>query len=89
MTDYPQMPKGTCYQSSRIMAAMYPELSYVEGWMVFTDEDGADIITPSGVPMAIEHAWNVTPDGEIVDSTRDVRFDDLPRRYEPGEVRRG
>jgi len=40
---------------------MYPELIYVEGYLVFTE--------PDGTVRRMEHAWNETPEGRIVDST--------------------
>lgn len=59
---YPVMPPGTCYGSSTILAACYPELRYAEG--VRTR------VSPVRPPSDLEHAWNVnTRTGEIWDST--------------------
>lgn len=59
---YPDMPPGTCYGSSIILAACYPELRYAEGTRTWTRHDGRAV--------RLEHAWNVnTTTGEIWDST--------------------
>ena len=62
---YPMMPPGTCRESSWVLAACYDELEYVEGILVMI------IPTTDGqvVRGHIEHAWNVTPDGTVIDST--------------------
>lgn len=73
MSAYPKMPPGTCYPSSRVLAVMYPELTYVEGWLE---------ITVGAAVSKVAHAWCETAEGEIVDSTYTLR-DDLERRYLP------
>jgi hypothetical protein len=62
---YPVMPPGTCRESSWTLAACYRDLRYVEGHrtLVLRVTDGRVIRDK------IEHAWNVTASGEIVDST--------------------
>jgi hypothetical protein len=76
MTDYPErFPRGNCQQNARWMTLMYPELTSVEGYLVFTEPDGTE--------RRLEHAWNETADGRVVDSTA-WAFDGqtLPYRYE-------
>jgi hypothetical protein len=59
---YPVMPPGTCYGSSTILAACYPELRYAEGIRTR--------ISPVRPPSDLKHAWNVNRHtGEIWDST--------------------
>lgn len=59
---YPVMPPSTCYGSSTILAACYPELRYAEGIRTWTVRDGRSV--------ELEHAWNVnTATGEIWDAT--------------------
>jgi hypothetical protein len=54
--DYPErFPVGACQQSARWMVKLHPELTYVEGYLVF--------IEPDGTERRMEHAWNETPDG--------------------------
>lgn len=75
-TDYPQMPRGTCYQSSRLLADLHPELRYAEGHL---------IIRVGLAESRIAHAWNVHREtGQIVDSTRDRRYDTAVYTYEEG-----
>jgi hypothetical protein len=64
---YPVMPPGTCRESAWTLAACYRGLRYVEGHrtVVLRVTDGRVIRDK------IEHAWNVTASGEIVDSTLD------------------
>jgi hypothetical protein len=62
---YPVMPPGTCRESSWILAACYPELEYAEGHRTLILNFPDDRV----IRDRIEHAWNVTPDGEIVDAT--------------------
>jgi hypothetical protein len=68
---YPDMPSGACRESSWILAACYPELEYVEGTRTMIlhvrEEGGTGPVQV--IRDEIEHAWNVTPDGKIVDST--------------------
>jgi hypothetical protein len=58
--EYPQMPPRTCYLSSRFLAECFPELAVQYGQVTFFVND---------VGCQVDHAWNVTPDGRIVDST--------------------
>jgi hypothetical protein len=58
------------------MVAAHPELSYVEGWLVFARPDPFE-------PYLLDHAWNVTPDDQIVDATGWVYGDPPPSRYLP------
>ncbi len=58
--DYPAMPPHTCYISSRVLAECFPELEVRYGRVMFTLR---------GVPCQFDHAWNVTADGRIVDTT--------------------
>lgn len=64
---YPEMPPGTCRESAWTVAACYRALQYVEGHrtMVLRVSDGRVIRD------TIEHAWNVTAGGEVVDTTLD------------------
>lgn len=75
MTIYDErLPRNNCFHNARWMVLMYPELSYVEGNLVFTDHDGRE--------YRLEHAWNATPDGRLVDSTAWAFEGTLPYRYE-------
>jgi hypothetical protein len=60
VSDYPKMPPHTCYLSSRTLAEVYPELAVRYGRLSFR---------LGGAQVEIDHAWNVTTDGTIVDST--------------------
>lgn len=76
MTNYDErLPRNNCFQNAQWMVLMHPELSYVEGYLVFTDHGGRE--------YRLLHAWNATPDGQLVDST-EWAFEDqaLPYRYE-------
>lgn len=76
MTSYDErLPHNNCRQNARWMTLMHPELTSVEGYLVFTDHDGQEYRLP--------HSWNETPGGQIVDSTA-WAFEDqaLPHRYE-------
>ena len=55
-----QFPRGNCQQNARWMTAMYPELTITDGYLVFGEP---------GTERRMEHTWNVTPGGEIADST--------------------
>ena len=55
------MPEGTCVISSQLLAQQFPELEFVAG-VVVAYEPGSDA-------EWLEHAWNVTADGKIVDTT--------------------
>jgi hypothetical protein len=68
-----RLPEGCCHQNARCMAERHPELAYVEGYLVFP------LAEPFG-DYRLEHAWNETPDGTIVDSTAWPY--DPPFRYE-------
>src|SRR6266446_4717519 len=62
MNAYPErFPRGNCHQNARWMVQLHPELSYVQGYLVFTD--------PGELEHRVTHAWNETPDGLVVDST--------------------
>jgi hypothetical protein len=50
-----RLSRDNCRQNAWWMVAMYPELTYVEGYLVFTD--------PDGTGRRIEHAWNQAPGG--------------------------
>jgi hypothetical protein len=56
-----RLPRNNCFQNARWMVLMHPELVIVDGYLVFTDHDGQE--------YRLEHAWNETPDGQLVDST--------------------
>jgi hypothetical protein len=56
-----RLPRGNCQQNARWMTLMHPELSIVDGYLVNT--------TPDGTDFRVEHSWNETPDGQVVDST--------------------
>lgn len=60
ITDYPRMPPRTCNLSPQILAEIYPELSVICGRLTWRMSYGQ---------VDISHAWNVTPDGTIFDST--------------------
>jgi hypothetical protein len=75
---YPKMPRGTCYQSSRTLADLYPELSYVEGYVEIAPQL---MDRPGAAPVRVAHAWNVTPHGTVVDST--WPYPEVERRYFP------
>ncbi len=76
MSSYDErLPRGNCRQNARWMVLMHPELTSVEGYLVFTDHDGQD--------YRLQHSWNETPDSKIVDSTAwAFEGDVLPFRYE-------
>jgi len=63
---YPAMAKGACYESALILAAVFPELRYVEGkrTMEITDHTGTVLGRAE-----ISHGWNKVADGTIIDST--------------------
>jgi hypothetical protein len=67
-TPYPEGPARSCVASSRRLAEQYPELRYVEGWVVYAypewDWRGRQ------TEVWVAHAWCERPDGTIVDSTR-------------------
>lgn len=67
-------PRNDCQRNARLMTYRYPELAYVEGYLVTTAPDGREYRT--------EHAWNVSPAGDIVDSTAWAFDGGLPYRYE-------
>lgn len=46
-----------CYRNS-MLGAIYHDLSYVEGYCLF-----------KSIPIALEHAWNITADGTVIDTT--------------------
>jgi hypothetical protein len=75
MSGYPErLPATHCWQNARLMAQRHPELRYVEGWLVIPWPDGSEM-------FRLEHAWNETPDGSIIDATG-WAYDDLPVRYQ-------
>jgi hypothetical protein len=60
---YPErLAAGRCQENARRMVTLHPELRYVEGDLVFARPPGFE-------PFRLEHAWNVTPDGVIIDAT--------------------
>ena len=76
MGSYPErLPECHCRQNARRMVTLHPELRYVEGHLVFPLAD------PFG-EHRLEHAWNETPDGVIVDATGWAYDDARPFRYE-------
>ena len=79
---YPVMPPGTCRESSWVLAACYPELEYVEGHRTVILHTTEGVIRDT-----IEHAWNVTRRGEVVDSTlgSDLRQAAAALEYLPGD----
>jgi hypothetical protein len=54
------MPRNTCYLSSRYLAEVFPELRVCYGRLTFVVR---------GIPGGVDHAWNLLPDGRILDST--------------------
>jgi len=56
------------------MTLMHPQLTEAEGYLVLALPDGAE--------YRIEHTWNETPDGQIVDSTAWAFEDTGTYRYE-------
>lgn len=83
----PQMPEGTCVESSRDLTNRFPQLRYQEGILVMIVD---------GHPIgSVHHAWNVGPNGEIVDTTnrpavlggKDVAFTYLPNDEKHERVR--
>jgi hypothetical protein len=80
MNVYPErLPECQCRENARRMVALHPELIYVEGWLVWTRPDPFE-------PHRLDHAWNETPDGEIVDATA-WAYDNLrPFRYERADA---
>lgn len=78
MTEYPErLPRNNCAWNSHVMVLLHPELSFVEGYLVFTSPDGSE--------FRMEHCWNAAPDGRVVDSTIWAvdEAGTLPYRYEP------
>ena len=73
-----RLPRDNCRQNAWRMAAMYPELVYVEGYLVFTEPDGTE--------RRMEHAWNEAPGGRIVDSTAWAFAGREPSRYQPDHL---
>jgi hypothetical protein len=69
---YPEMRSGTCYPSHRLLACMYPELTYVEGVVWLNDSTGA---------VCVDHAWCETVDGQIVDRTSRPLPPGMARHY--------
>jgi hypothetical protein len=58
-SEYPErLPAHRCWWNAREMVGLHPELALVEGYVVWND---------TGRRMA--HAWNLAPDGSVVDST--------------------
>ncbi len=60
LTDYPHMPQGTCYLSSRLLAETYPELTVIYGTVTFFI---------GGSSGQFDHAWCTRADGLIIDMT--------------------
>jgi hypothetical protein len=80
MSSYPErFPECHCWANARQMVTLHPELRYVEGHLIFPRPDGSEA-------YRLEHAWNETPDGVIIDATG-WAYDDLrPFRYQPGHA---
>jgi hypothetical protein len=55
------MPLGRCFINAYRLTRIFPELRYAEGTAVYLWDWGTD--------DAKRHAWNVTPDAEVVDAT--------------------
>ncbi len=79
---YPAMVPGACYESAAILSAIWPRLRYAEGTRVM------EILDPRGVidSSAVEHGWNETLDGTVIDSAF-VPDEDVRRLA--GQVRTG
>jgi hypothetical protein len=61
MVYYPEMPRGTCFDSARLFAAAFPELTYCEGYVT---------VVRDGKPAAmLSHAWLVDAEGRVIDPT--------------------
>ena len=60
----PLMPPNNCYANAKLLTQEYPELTYQEGVLV---------ARVSGERRtSLRHAWNVGPDGQIIDATEDT-----------------
>jgi hypothetical protein len=76
-SSYPEcLPACHCWENARRMAALHPELRYVEGHLVIPRADGLE-------PYLLEHAWCVAPDGAIIDATAWAYDDFQPLQYQP------
>jgi hypothetical protein len=76
--DYPQMPRGTCEASSRILARLDPRLTLVHGHLIMRPWHDLPEIR-------VDHWWCVTPDGQVIDRTTDFTYG-VGHRYEPSAV---
>lgn len=57
----PYLPEGRCIQNAQLLEHLFPELAQVTGTLVEME---------SGTPSQwLRHAWNVTPAGDVVDSS--------------------
>ena len=65
--DHQRGPVGHCFEYSQILAYAYPSLTYCEGYSCL--ENGA----------RMEHAWNITPEGKVLDATWPGGGTRLPR----------
>jgi hypothetical protein len=75
MGSYPErFPACHCWENARQMVTLHPELRYVRGYLIFPRPDGTEA-------FRLEHAWNETPDGVIIDSTG-WAYDDLRPSYQ-------
>jgi len=64
MSAYPERaPACRCHQNARDLVRRHPELTYVEGHLVFDYQDDR------GEMYRLDHAWAVTPAGDIIDPT--------------------
>jgi hypothetical protein len=56
--DWPRFAPNFCFHNSGQLALMRKDMTYVEGF-----------VWRGVLPFPIHHAWNVTPEGLVVDST--------------------
>lgn len=59
----------TCFANAIVLCVLHPELTYVEGYGMMID-----------IGLPIHHAWNVDPDGRVIDSTWRAIYDDTNER---------
>jgi hypothetical protein len=69
----PSDPWGKCEAITRLMAAAFPELRRVRGHYICQ------------IQGRLPHWWMVTPDGQIIDPTRDQFASNGEGAYEPHE----
>jgi hypothetical protein len=79
VADYPErFAECHCWENARRMAELHPELAVVEGFLVFPRAAGFE-------DYRLEHAWNLAPDGTVVDATAWAYEGLRPFRYAPSE----